>query len=134
MCIDRLRIAYDFRLVCIQSDQKLCKYVEHLSINGKHNNNSDDSTFNIPSKFSSSNLETFDTEKQQNVDYVQLKHFLENDEEISTSKNIVSARCNNPNNTYTGRYVKYDYFALDVVLLLSLFYLRHYFYQLPFCC
>lgn len=107
-CIDRLRIAYDFRLVCLQSDQTLCKYLEHISINSKQTKNFVEGTLSLPTTkfgFGTSTSEFVYNERQQNVEYVQLKHFLDSDNDINRSENVVSTRCTSPDSTCKGRYL-----------------------------
>lgn len=81
--------------------------MELLSTTSNHSNNLDANTLNITTKCSTSNIENIRDDRQQNVDYVQLKHFLENDDGINRSQNVVPERCCTPDNICTGKYAQF---------------------------
>ncbi|CAH1160007.1 unnamed protein product [Phaedon cochleariae] len=89
ICIDHLRVAYDFRLVCLQSDQTLERYLSLPDRDSKQETNT--RQLSTPTKFDFSvgttteeNLSIIE-EEPQNAEYIHLKHFLDNDEEASKS-------------------------------------------------
>ncbi|KAF5285974.1 hypothetical protein FQA39_LY16485 [Lamprigera yunnana] len=93
-CIERLRVAYDFRSTCIQSDSTLQRYISHLqdeakqTINGQHSLTTPTKLeFSFPNS-SNDNLPCI-IEEPQNAEYLHLKHFLDNDEELTKNENLV---------------------------------------------
>ncbi|KAJ8912885.1 hypothetical protein NQ315_011208 [Exocentrus adspersus] len=87
-CIERLRIAYDFRIVCLQSDQTLGRYITHLDDN-KQNLSLVGRPLMTPTKFefglSTSNNEVLPIIGEE----LHLKHFLDNDEELTKNETLV---------------------------------------------
>lgn len=109
-CIERLRIAYDFRIVCLQSDHTLNRYISHLD-DTKQNVNIVGRSLMTPTKFEfglqTSNNEVIPMigEEPQNAEYLHLKHFLDNDEELTKSENLVdttASRSSSPDDAQTG--------------------------------
>lgn len=124
-CIERLRVAYDFRLVCLQSDHTLSKYLEHLSINNKQKIISErplstPTKFEFPTSSTQSRNSPVNDECQQNVEYLHLKHFLDSDDEISRSETLLSkdtSRFNSPDSTSTGaKQFKYNDFLVQATV------------------
>ncbi|KAK4886553.1 hypothetical protein RN001_002824 [Aquatica leii] len=112
-CIERLRVAYDFRSVCLQSDNTLQRYISHLQDEAKQTINGQ-RPLTTPTKFdfgipnsASDNLPCI-IEEPQNAEYLHLKHFLDNDEELTKSENLVdtTSRSTSPDsNTVTVNFV-----------------------------
>lgn len=91
-CIERLRIAYDFRNVCLQSDQTLQKYGPvNLDDSVKHSR-----LLSTPTKFEfvtcangqSSEIVSMNGETQ-NSEYLHLKQFLDSEVDLPKSEHIV---------------------------------------------
>lgn len=97
-CIERLRIAYDFRNSCLQSDQTLQRYMNQLQEEVKQTSAS--RSLMTPTKFefsmSSGSQDSISntTEDAQNGEYLPLKHFLDNDEDISKTETFLAAENN----------------------------------------
>lgn len=80
-CIDRLRVAYDFRNSCLQSDQTLQRYLGQLQEEVKQND--------LPRlPVSDFNMTTTQdvAEQPRTAEYIPLKHFLDNDEEMAKTE------------------------------------------------
>lgn len=86
-CIDRLRVAYDFRSVCLQSDTTLQRYVAHLQNEAKQALSST-SKFDFTIPTTQESLPNI-IEEPQNA--FELKHFLDNDEELNKTDHLVDA-------------------------------------------
>jgi KRAB domain-containing zinc finger protein len=86
-CIERLRVAYDFRNICLQSDHTLHRYISHLQEDSKQNLGARPLT--TPTKFDFAIPTTtqddipISVEEPQNAEYLHLKHFLDNDEDLA---------------------------------------------------
>lgn len=93
-CIEKLRAAYDFRNTCLQSDHTLQRYISHLQEEASKPNNCD-RPLTTPTKFelgiSSAPSEGLPCiiEEPQNAEYLHLKHFLDNDDDITKSEHLV---------------------------------------------
>lgn len=93
-CIERLRVAYDFRNSCLQSDQTLQRYMSQLQEEVKQTSTS--VPLMTPTKFefgitsgsqdSISNV----TDDTQGAEYLPLKQFLEHDEVITKSESFLN--------------------------------------------
>ncbi|CAH0560206.1 unnamed protein product [Brassicogethes aeneus] len=100
-CIDRLRISYDFRIVCLNSDQTLQRFLA--------NPHEDKRILTTPTKFDftipTTTHETINgiIEDPQNTEYIHLKHFLDNEEELNKPDELgdVNSRSTTPENTTT---------------------------------
>lgn len=96
-CIDKLRVAYEFRNVCIQSDQTLQRYISHLQDEAKQQN-SNGRPLTTPTKFEFTISHPVQDglpciiEEPQNAEYLHLKHFLDNDDELLKSEQIVETQ------------------------------------------
>ncbi|KAL3267217.1 hypothetical protein HHI36_011352 [Cryptolaemus montrouzieri] len=89
-CIERLRVSYDFRNVCLQSDNTLQKYIGHLR---SFTTMSEAGTISIPKiQFTAANIieNVVITEEPQNAEYLHLKHFLDNEEELKNDSLVIS--------------------------------------------
>lgn len=91
-CIDRLRVAYDFKNACLQSDQTLQRYVSHLQEEEEKEVGSSfsaeslgltNSKFDFTIPVGDSSLPIIIEEEQQTGEFLHLKHFLDNEEELS---------------------------------------------------
>lgn len=93
-CIERLRVAYDFRNICLQSDQTLNRYITHLQEENKQSLGG--RLLNSPTKFDFAISTTTQdeipiiVEEPQNAEYLHLKHFLDNDEDLKNDSLEVS--------------------------------------------
>lgn len=94
-CIERLRVAYDFRNSCLQSDQTLQRYVNQLHEEVKQTSAA--VPLMTPTKFefsmSSGSQDSISnvTEDTQSGEYLPLKQFLENDGDITKSETFMSS-------------------------------------------
>lgn len=94
-CIERLRVAYDFRNSCLQSDQTLQRYMNQLQEEVKQTSAS--VPLMTPTKFefgmSSGSQDSISnvTEDTQGGEYLPLKQFLEQGEVITKSENFLNA-------------------------------------------
>jgi KRAB domain-containing zinc finger protein len=92
-CIERLRVAYDFRNICLQSDHTLHRYISHLQEDSKQNLGARPLT--TPTKFDFAIPTTtqddipISVEEPQNAEYLHLKHFLDNDEDLAKNDSLV---------------------------------------------
>lgn len=93
-CIEKLRAAYDFRNACLQSDHTLQRYISHLQEEASKPSNCD-RPLTTPTKFelgiSSAPSEGLPCiiEEPQSAEYLHLKHFLDNDDDITKSEHLV---------------------------------------------
>nr|XP_023019661.1 uncharacterized protein LOC111508414 [Leptinotarsa decemlineata] len=76
-CIDRLRVAYDFRVICLQSDYTLSRY---LNLSEEKYRMSYASKYPCTVTPPNENLSMINTD-EQNIGYIHLKHFLDSEEE-----------------------------------------------------
>lgn len=74
-CIERLRVSYDFRTVCLQSENTLQKY------------GGGPMSIAITPENVIENI-VITTEGSSNAEYVHLKHFLDNEDELKNDDNI----------------------------------------------
>lgn len=102
-CIERLRVAYDFKNICLQSDHTLLRYISHLQ-DDDSKDNSEARSLATPTKFdfaitteSEENI-PISIEEPQNAEYLHLKHFLDNDEDlVKTDDTIARSNTASPN-------------------------------------
>ncbi|XP_044748091.1 gastrula zinc finger protein XlCGF57.1-like [Coccinella septempunctata] len=87
-CIDRLRVSYDFRTVCLQSENTLQKCVSgHLR---GFTTISESGTIS-KMEFGGANIIeniVITTQDSPNAEYLHLKHFLDNEDELKNDVNI----------------------------------------------
>ncbi|CAG9858007.1 unnamed protein product [Phyllotreta striolata] len=87
LCIEHLRVAYDFRLTCIQSDETLNRYIRVQEESKQHPLCITTTKFEYTTSNSSGNtaqINILSEETAENTDeYLHLKHFLDNDEELA---------------------------------------------------
>lgn len=94
-CIDRVRIAYDFRNICLQSDHTLQRYISHLQEEAKQDVSGRPLT--TPTKFdfglppAPQDSIPCIIEEPQNAEYLHLKHFLDNDEDLTKNEQLIDA-------------------------------------------
>ncbi|KRT80259.1 zinc-finger associated domain containing protein, partial [Oryctes borbonicus] len=110
MCIEKLRIAYDFRTVCLQSDQALQRYTNHLQ--GEAKDQSSNRSLTTPTKFeytistvTQDGLPCIIEEPQK---YLHLEHFLDNEELLKSEQlgeTTQSSRSSTPERNNSGGFI-----------------------------
>lgn len=89
-CIERLRVSYDFRTVCLQSESTLQKCGHLRSFTAI----SEGGTISIPKlEFTQANIIeniVITTDESPNTEYLHLKHFLDNEDELKNDVNNMS--------------------------------------------
>lgn len=107
-CIERLRVAYEFRNICLQSDQTLQRYLQEDSKSGIVSSHS----LHTPTKFdftlSSGTQDSLPCEETHNEEYIHLKHFLDTDEELPKEEPLVDgtpSRSSSPDNSLTSSFL-----------------------------
>lgn len=94
-CIEKLRIAYDFRNACLQSEHTLQRYANQIQVEAKQQNSINNRPLVTPTKFefTISNVAQEGLpciiEEPQNQEYLHLKHFLDTNGELLKSEQIV---------------------------------------------
>lgn len=109
-CIERLRIAYEFKNICIQSAQTLERCMGQSNENNK-SHIIPTRPLSTPTKFEfeiepeSKNSITCTIEEPQSSEYLNLKHFLDNEEELSKPTHLVevsTSRSTSPDEASTS--------------------------------
>ncbi|XP_050515593.1 zinc finger protein 436-like [Diabrotica virgifera virgifera] len=96
VCIERLRVAYDFRIVCLQSDATINRYLCIQDDSKQQGTSIETRTLSTPTKFefsiattAASETTALLTEDHQNSEYIHLKHFLDSDEVLMKQDDLI---------------------------------------------
>ncbi|KAK9717956.1 Zinc-finger associated domain (zf-AD) [Popillia japonica] len=114
-CIEKLRIAYDFRNACLQSEHTLQRYANQIQVEAKQQNSINNRPLVTPTKFefTISNVAQEGLpciiEEPQNQEYLHLKHFLDTNGELLKSEQIVettqTSRSSTPDQRNTTTFI-----------------------------
>ncbi|KAK9885611.1 hypothetical protein WA026_012375 [Henosepilachna vigintioctopunctata] len=105
-CIERLRISYDFKNVCLQSDNTLQKYIGQTFTTISEGT----TILNPKIEFRESTIinnvvDNVVIQASHNVEYIHLKHFLDNEEELKNDSVAIS-RGTSPDNIATPAFLE----------------------------
>ncbi|GJQ74995.1 hypothetical protein Trydic_g9617 [Trypoxylus dichotomus] len=121
-CIDKLRIAYDFRILCLQSDNTLQQYLNQQKITTTVQTY-DVTNFELTTNVMSLQANSIASEKtldQQTSDLLSLKHFLDNEEVLAKSSNAINeiqhSRSATPDSVATAGFARCDKTIRKVIL------------------